>query len=298
MKASLIINNYNYAHYLNEAITSALQQDEAETELIIIDDASTDESLQVLEPWKSQARIIVHNTNLGQAAAFESGIRAAAGDIICFLDADDIWLSNKVKETIHLFQKYPSAAWSAHPLEFFNQESGATEGLDPPRMPSGYVDWRNHTYPWSKFPTLPATSGLSFRRKFLLSLLPMPQLRISGDNFLKCACVARAPGILSSIPGGRLRLHSGNAWTGRPKDTVDKSLDSIAVAVEVRKKLPSMRWWAWKHIAGSLTYIRRHESLSYWSAPGRLKQLPFLEQRWCQALALIHTLKHRLFSQS
>ena len=88
---SLIITTYNYGHYLERAIRSALDQtiDKDQYEVIIIDDASTDHTSQILENYKEDIRSIRFEKNNGLSAARNEGIRKAKGQFIVFLDADD-----------------------------------------------------------------------------------------------------------------------------------------------------------------------------------------------------------------
>ena len=93
IKFSVIINNYNYARFLSEAINSAKQQTYSAHEIIVVDDGSTDDSLARLEEIRSalpEIRVI-SQTNSGQLAAIRAGVNAASGEWFCFLDADDTW---------------------------------------------------------------------------------------------------------------------------------------------------------------------------------------------------------------
>jgi len=88
---SLIITTYNYGHYLERAIRSALDQtlDKDQYEVIVIDDASTDQTSLILDNYNEDIRIIRFEKNTGLSAARNEGIRKAKGQFIVFLDADD-----------------------------------------------------------------------------------------------------------------------------------------------------------------------------------------------------------------
>ena len=88
---SILINNYNYAQYLSQAIDSALGQTYTNTEIIVVDDGSTDNSREIINSYGNQI-ISVLKENGGQASAINAGFAASKGDIICLLDADDIFL--------------------------------------------------------------------------------------------------------------------------------------------------------------------------------------------------------------
>ncbi len=85
--ASIIVNNYNYGRFLAEAIESALSQTYANTEVIVVDDGSTDNSRDIIASYKDQI-IPVLKENGGQASAFNAGFQASSGEVIFFLDAD------------------------------------------------------------------------------------------------------------------------------------------------------------------------------------------------------------------
>ena len=95
-KISVIIPNYNYARYLDQAIQSVLGQTYSNLELIVVNNGSTDNSLKVLEKYENEI-ILIDQANLGQSGARNSGLSRAQGDLIAFLDADDFWEPNKLE---------------------------------------------------------------------------------------------------------------------------------------------------------------------------------------------------------
>lgn len=103
-KVSVIIPNYNYARYVGKAIESVLLQTYANLELIVINNGSTDNSLEVLQSFSGHIKLINQN-NLGQSGARNSGLLQITGDLIAFLDADDFWESNKLEKQIKLLNK-------------------------------------------------------------------------------------------------------------------------------------------------------------------------------------------------
>jgi glycosyltransferase involved in cell wall biosynthesis len=88
---SLIITAHNYAQYVERAIRSALDQSlgQSEYEILVINDASTDHTQEVLENYKEEVRVFNLELNLGLAGARNFGIQKAKGQFIIFLDADD-----------------------------------------------------------------------------------------------------------------------------------------------------------------------------------------------------------------
>ena len=101
---SVIIPAYNRAHVLPRAITSVLNQTFTDYEIIVVDDASTDDTGTVAQNTDGPLRVICHELNRGPAAARNTGIRAARGAYVAFLDSDDEWLPGKLARQIGLLE--------------------------------------------------------------------------------------------------------------------------------------------------------------------------------------------------
>ena len=100
---SIVIPNHNGALFLLDAITSAIEQDYPNTEIIVVDDGSTDDSLEQLKVYKGKVEVIC-SENFGAASARNLGIMAAKGDYIAFLDSDDVWERNKLSLQLELME--------------------------------------------------------------------------------------------------------------------------------------------------------------------------------------------------
>lgn len=98
-RVSAIIPNYNYAHYLPRAIDSVLGQTYPHVEIVVVDDGSTDNSETVLKSYGSRIRW-VRQQNQGVAAARNHGVRETSGELLAFLDADDLWLPLKLERQV------------------------------------------------------------------------------------------------------------------------------------------------------------------------------------------------------
>jgi glycosyltransferase involved in cell wall biosynthesis len=97
MKVSVIIPNYNTAHYIEAAIESVLASQGADFEVIVVDDGSSDRSREVLAGYEADPRIrCIFQQNKGLAGARNTGIKAATGDYLVFLDSDDLVLPEKL----------------------------------------------------------------------------------------------------------------------------------------------------------------------------------------------------------
>lgn len=99
---SIIVPVYNAERYLKECLDSILAQTYSDWELILVDDGSTDRSLQICQAYvQKDSRIrLVHRKNGGEAAARKSGLKASSGEVITFVDSDD-WLAPGTIETLY-----------------------------------------------------------------------------------------------------------------------------------------------------------------------------------------------------
>lgn len=105
---SVILPTFNRAWSLEKAVESVLEQDYPHIELIVIDDGSTDHTLQLLEKYDGQISVI-HQANAGVSAARNSGIRNSSGELIALLDSDDAWDKRKVGCQVDFFNTHPQA---------------------------------------------------------------------------------------------------------------------------------------------------------------------------------------------
>jgi glycosyltransferase involved in cell wall biosynthesis len=104
---SVIIPAYNRAHTVAETVDSVLQQTYPNLEVILVDDGSTDNTQEVLRGYRDRIRV-VRQDNAGQMAARNRGIQESCGEIVTFLDSDDLWLPTCVERHVKVLQKAPS----------------------------------------------------------------------------------------------------------------------------------------------------------------------------------------------
>jgi glycosyltransferase involved in cell wall biosynthesis len=105
---SVVIPTYNRAWCLAEAVDSVLAQELRGFELIVVDDGSTDDTPRLLEGYGEAIRTL-RRENHGVSAARNAGIAAARGDLIAFLDSDDLWLPGKLRRQVEFFTSHPKA---------------------------------------------------------------------------------------------------------------------------------------------------------------------------------------------
>jgi len=160
-RVSVIIPCYNGARWLAEAIDSILAQTRSVDEIIVIDDASTDGSYEIAQRYDLTLLRNAHNS--GEGFSRNVGLRHAKGDLISWLDADDIWLPQHVSTLTKLLERYPEATAAFAAVQRFGLRNELIRGHVPPGKPSNvfwlaFQDWV-HT-----------TIGSMTRRSALLSI--------------------------------------------------------------------------------------------------------------------------------
>lgn len=218
---SIIINNYNYARFVRQAIESALAQTYENTELIIVDDGSTDDSVEIIKEYDDQATVILKE-NGGQASAFNVGVARAAGDLILLLDSDDYLYPEAVEVCVDQFP-------AGYSRVFFRL--GVVDG-DGNRIPSSRVAVPFMNFDGSAiaaaaegagFPSTP-TSGNVFDAGQLKAILPIPEdeYRICADAFVLIQTALTGPVRSVDRELGAYRVHGNNSYTEKsPQLLVD-----------------------------------------------------------------------------
>jgi len=106
---SVIMPVYNGAKYIDEAIESILSQTFSDFEFIIIDDGSTDDTIQHIKRFNDHRMLLLKNEhNMGITQSLNRGLESAKGEYICRMDADDISLANRLEKQVSFLQKYSS----------------------------------------------------------------------------------------------------------------------------------------------------------------------------------------------
>lgn len=109
VRSTCIITNYNYGKYLRQALDSVLSQTAPFDEIIVVDDASSDNSsvvLSELSKCSDNLKILRHKQNMGQLAAFNTGVTQSNGDVIFFLDADDVYSPDYLRVASGIYQRF------------------------------------------------------------------------------------------------------------------------------------------------------------------------------------------------
>lgn len=125
MKISTIITVYNLEKYIVETLESVFSQTRLPDEIIVVDDCSTDNSAEILQIYAKRIKYIRLLENSGVMTAFLTGIEAASGDVLSFLDGDDIWFPEKLAEIEKAFIEDENRILVTHDYECINGEGNA-----------------------------------------------------------------------------------------------------------------------------------------------------------------------------
>jgi glycosyltransferase involved in cell wall biosynthesis len=206
---SIIIANYNYARFLPRAIDSALGQSHGPVEVLVVDDASTDDSADVIASYGTRIRSCMREANGGHGAAFNTGFAASRGAIVFFLDADDYLYPNAVSETVARWDG--DTAQMQFRLHMVDEREHVNDVFPPPEVQFDSGDVVPHLLRRARYQTT-VTSGLAFARSALETIMPVPEgeFRQGADGYL----VTLAPlyGEVRSIDFclGAYRIHGNN----------------------------------------------------------------------------------------
>ncbi len=172
---SILVSNYNYARYIGEAIESALSQTYSNIELIICDDGSTDNSVDIIEGYqrKDPRLQLIRKANGGQASGFNAAFSASRGELIALLDSDDCFLPHKIEKVVANFQAHSDAGFGFHRVIRMRADR-RRQGVWPMSAPQP-CGWYGPTLlqDGGILPYMPPTSGLSLHRDVAERIFPL-----------------------------------------------------------------------------------------------------------------------------
>lgn len=214
-----LINAYNYARYLPFAINSVLRQTYPNIEIIVVDDGSTDHTREVLTQYGPDIQV-VRTVNGGQGNAFNVGLERANGHLTMLLDADDMWLPEKVERMVELAAERPNVVLFYHRHQ--NIDDTGKEIGRPQPFPLVEGNYRTRYLRSGGTWWSPVTSVITVRTEHVKRALPIPTyaVREGADTIVSDYCVLT--GEIASVPDPlTLRLlHGSNLYASGRDDAV------------------------------------------------------------------------------
>lgn len=183
MRISIAMATYNGAQYLHEQLQSILQQTLQPDELVVVDDGSTDSTVDIIEEFSRKApfsvRLFVNEKTLGYAGNFNLALERTVGDLVFLCDQDDVWLPNKIEVMSEIVAANPNMELFIHDLRF----------CDAAMRPIGQTKIERLAGSFDLMASYVVGMATVVRRPFLELCLPIPvSLDISHDDWLhQCA---------------------------------------------------------------------------------------------------------------
>ena len=268
---SILINNYNYGHFIEESIKSVLNQSYNNCEVIVVDDGSTDNSREIIQKYSDQI-ISLFQENQGQASAFNAGFNISSGDIILFLDSDDYFYPDKLKITIDLFSKYPNAGWIFHELEYVNFNGQILDIEHSSNLKTEqFLDLRDIFRSGEKL-LYQTPCGICFQRYVLDNILPMPQshgVSIS-DVYLRTTAMIISPGLHSPQKLAAQRIHTQNTYTFKKDIRLLKAEITLKTSYYLREKFSHSAFYKYMN----KSFIRALALANYLVGPQKTLAIP------------------------
>jgi glycosyltransferase involved in cell wall biosynthesis len=159
---SVVVPTYNAAHFLPEALDSVLTQSYRRFEVIVIDDGSTDNTAEVLVPYLDKVQFMAEENFGGPARPRNLGVQRSRGELIAFLDSDDVMMPSALEDAVAIFQAAPeiSVVWTD--FRAIDQEGRITQQS----VLADYRDFRLQLHP-GPFPDVGIISGQAMFRELI-----------------------------------------------------------------------------------------------------------------------------------
>jgi glycosyltransferase involved in cell wall biosynthesis len=224
---SVVITCYNYAKYVAGAIDCALGQSYPNKEVIVVNDGSVDDSLAIIARYADRVQLI-DQRNLGAFAAYNHGFAASSGEIVIFLDADDLLESDALSRIAEVWSKacakvqFDLTIIDAEGRDLGRKFCNYDASYDARRVEQSFR--KTGTYRW------PVTVGNAYSRQFVSEVFPLRRGDYP-DGLLNTT--APVYGAVITIPSalGRYRIHGGNLWSSTGSD-FDRLPKRIALRLE------------------------------------------------------------------
>jgi hypothetical protein len=222
----IVVNNHNYARFVAQAVESALGQRYPGVSVIVIDDGSSDNSREVLEPYRDVVDLVFKECG-GQASALNAGFDRCRGEVVIFLDADDTLTPQAAGLAAEAFGRNPEAArlqFRTCQVDETGREMGSAPGSAAGPPASGDLRQAELSSPF-EMATVP-TSANAFRTSVLRKIMPIPAKdygRWGADYYLVHLSTLLGGVIFLPDTATRYRVHGHNAFQpSRPEMDLDR----------------------------------------------------------------------------
>ena len=208
MLVTIVILNYNYARFLNQAIESALGQTYPSCEVVLVDNGSTDNSLDIAHRYRDRIRLVRQAVNIGQGQGYNLGFEAARGEWLIWLDADDLLDADCMTQC--MARVTPEAAKVQFPLRLVDAQAQPLGGVVPFIRHEGDVSGLIRRFGHYAGPP---GSGNLYRRSAVAPYFPVPpsDWPICTDTVPFITAPFHGTVVDTGQPLGSYRLHGKSA---------------------------------------------------------------------------------------
>ncbi len=232
-RVTALINTYNYGRFVEEAIESVLAQDfpASEMEILVVDDGSTDDTRERVAKFGDRVRYL-WKPNGGQASAVNLGFAHGRGEIVALLDADDLWLPQKIRRVVETFDRQPVSGMLLHKRWVWNTTEPTT--IEDPDLPVLSGEFPPTRVDLLRYGTS-STSGLAFRKSIAGEVFPIPDsMSLLVDAYLQVLLFFLAPVAILNEPLFKYRVHSSNRFHfgGGDAGRVDHRLRAVSALTQ------------------------------------------------------------------
>lgn len=252
---SVIVPNYNHAPFLEQRINSILAQREVDFELILLDDASTDDSLTILRPYASRpgTQLITNTANSGSPfAQWNRGVDAARGRYVWIAESDDVAAPDFLAQLTAILDRHPSAALAYCASQRITADGKPTGLIQHDRFADQHAHWqspfcrsgRDEIREFLFFQnTIPSASAVLFRRDaYRRAGAADPSFRIAGDWLQWMRLIAPEDVAYLPEPLSQSRIHAASqraatASNGRLESETLRVQQRIAEALSLPREL-------------------------------------------------------------
>ncbi|MCX5751937.1 MAG: glycosyltransferase [Candidatus Saganbacteria bacterium] len=245
-KLSVYIPNYNYGHYLKECLEAVFSQSLSPDEVIVVDDASTDNSITVVESFMQKypnLRLLKNEKNLGVAYSMNKGVAASSGDYIVGTASDDKILPGFFEQSMHLLMQYPEAGFCCSDAIFLEKDKKFGKKLYLNKDPCYFSPqevlhlFKND----SLTPFIPHTIIVK-RKEFLKAGGFIPELKWFCDSFVFSVIAFRygfcyVPKALTTIRVHALQYGGGGGKRFQDREVIAKTID-VLMNIKYQDVLP------------------------------------------------------------
>lgn len=274
---SVVIPTYNYGRFIKEAIRSVIDQTRAPSEIIVVDDGSTDKTASVVGAFGEAIKYIRQN-NAGVCAARNRGVSESTGEVIAFLDADDTWERSNVEKQVARFEGDEEIGLVHCGMREFDSETGETTRL---HIEGGEVGVADNLLLWEG-PLIVGPGAVTVSRKAFDRVGGFDTRMKVGEDWDFCYRVARLFKI-GFVPEPLVNYRSHNAAAHRNVENMERGMlmfyekafatnDPEILKLRRRSYGNFHRVMAGSYLhSGCMGKFLSHAAKSIWMRPGNLE---------------------------